>query len=161
MKARAVWVMVFTFAIVLFLGASAEAQLPKKGTYSGKFGWWAVGNLHDIDKNHVFWMGQFSGTFFNDAGSGFMDHISLLCPGVNDIVNGESMSAHGYCTGTDKDGDKLFYVWQGEKFVGTFQFTGGTGKYTGLKGNNSWRGYSTGSTANGYTEFTGEWQLPD
>src|SRR5438132_1013738 len=78
--------------------------------WAGKFGYWAVGTLREIDKNHVFWRGQSSGTFFNDAGSGFMDHISLLCPGVNDIVNGESMSAHGYCTGTDKDGDELFYV---------------------------------------------------
>lgn len=136
-----------------------ETQLPKQGTYSGKLGWWAVGTIHEIGKNHLFWMGQFGGQFFNDAGMGFMDKMSLLCPGVNDIVDGVSVSAHGYCVGKDKDGDTLVYVWQGEKFAGTFQFTGGTGKYAGIKGNSSWQGVATPGTMQGYTLFKGEWQL--
>ncbi len=151
---------VVAFAVVLALGVSAEAQLPKQGTYTGKLGWWAVGTVTEIGKNHVFWTGEFGAQFFNDAGTGFMDGMSLRCPAVNDIVDGVSVSAHGYCVGTDKDGDKLVYVWQGEKFAGTFQFISGTGKYTGIKGNNTWKGYATPGTTQGYSVFTGEWQLP-
>ena len=33
----------------------------------------------------------------------------MTCPGVNDIVNGVTASANGYCVGTDKDGDKVFF----------------------------------------------------
>jgi len=135
-KSKTLLMVLGTVALVLLVGVTAEAQLPKQGTYTGKLGWWAVGNVTEIGKNHIFWTGEFGAQFFNDAATGFMDGMSLRCPAVNDVVDGVSVSAHGYCVGTDKDGDKLVYVWQGEKFVGTFQFTGGTGKYTGIKGNN-------------------------
>jgi hypothetical protein len=71
--------------------------------------------------------------------------------------------AHGYCTVTDEDGDKAFVIWQCKgqpRCDGDFQWTGGTGKYTGLKGQTSFTGIPIGSTASGYSLFTGNWQLP-
>ena len=85
-----------------------------------------------------------------------------MCPGVNDRTSGGAQ-AHGYCTVTDEDGDKAFVIWQCKgqpRCDGDFQWTGGTGKYTGLKGTTSFTGVPIGSTASGYSLFNGNWQLP-
>jgi hypothetical protein len=71
--------------------------------------------------------------------------------------------AHGYCTVTDEDGDKAFLIWQCKgqpRCEGDFQWTGGTGKYTGLKGHTNFTGIPIGSTASGYSLFKGNWQVP-
>ncbi len=152
-------------ALVLAVGVSAEAQLPKHGTYRGTLGARATGTTHEIDKGHVFFVGAFSGVFFNDVANGFMDKSSVECPGVNDIVNGLSIGNHGYCIVTDKDGDKAFAVWKGKDTSpnvggGDFQWTGGTGKYSGIKGNNTYRYTGIGNTPAYSVAWEGEWQVP-
>src|SRR5579872_5865843 len=88
------------------------ADLPKQGKFTAKFGWYAVGKVFELEKDHIFWVGEFSGTVFNDAGSGFMHLASLVCPGSNDIhLDGQQGRADGYCVMTDKEGDKLYSVW--------------------------------------------------
>ena len=61
------------------------ADLPKQGKFAAKFGWYAVGKVFELEKDHIFWVGEFSGTVFNDSGSGFMHMVSMVCPGSNDI----------------------------------------------------------------------------
>src|SRR5579864_7392077 len=140
-----------TLALVLAVGATAEAQLSKHGHWRGMFGARATGTAYQIEKGHVFFVGDFDGVFFNDVANGFLDKSSVECPGVNDIVNGLSIANHGYCIVTDKDGDKAFYVWKGKDTSpnvggGTFQWTGGTGKYSGIKGNNTYLYTGIGKT---------------
>jgi hypothetical protein len=153
-------------AVVTLLGAAAEAQqLPKSGKYKGKFGSYAVGQTYEIEKGHVFFVGMFHGVFHNDVADGFLDKTEVTCPGVNDIVEGVSAGNHGYCVMTDKDGDKAFFGWQGkgigpESYAGTFQWTGGTGKFLGLQGNNTWRGVTIGNTMAFSVVWEGEWRLP-
>ena len=43
---------------------------------------------------------------------------------------------------------------------GTFQWTGGTGKYTGIKGSNKFYGVTIAPTASGYSVWEGSWELP-
>jgi hypothetical protein len=113
----------------------------------------------------MFFVGEFNGTVFNDAGSGFLHETAWICPGMNDLRNGISLAAQGYCVVTDKDGDKAFLTWKGHKGTapnkgsGDFQWTGGTGKYTGLKGNNTYEAVVITPTS-GYSILKGEWQLP-
>jgi hypothetical protein len=169
MKARAVWTMILTFAIVLALGATAEAQglkdFPKDGTYRGKFGVQGYGTINELEKGHIFFVGGFKGVFFNDIAGGFMDRTSVDCPGVNDIVNGVSLGNNGYCIVTDKDGDKAFAVWKGKDMTsnvggGDFQWTGGTGKFAGIKGNNTYQYTGIGNTMGYAVLWEGEWHLP-
>ena len=47
------------------LASSAQAEDWK---VTGEFGWFGVGTAHQIDENHFYWVGEFSGTFFNDKG---------------------------------------------------------------------------------------------
>jgi hypothetical protein len=162
MRMNRIWGTLAAIACVLWCGARAEAQLAKQGTYAGNFGWYAVGKTVELEPGHEFFLGEYSGTFLNDAGQGFLHGTSWVCPGVNDRTPGGAQ-AHGYCTVTDEDGDKAFVIWQCKgqpRCDGDFQWTGGTGKYMGLKGQTNFAGMPIGSTASGYSRFQGNWQLP-
>jgi hypothetical protein len=151
--------------LVLCLWANVEAQLARQGTYTAHFGWYAVGKTSELEKEHVLFVGEFNGATFNDAGSGFMHGTSWICPGMNDLLKGISIGSQGYCVVTDRDGDKAFFAWKGRKgtepnkIAGDFQWTGGTGKYTGIKGNNTFDAVLVLPTS-GYSVLKGEWQLP-
>ena len=110
MQSKGLWSLLVAVGIVLVLGAQADAQMAKQGTYAGNFGWYAIGKTFELEKDHAFWVGEFSGTFFNEAGQGFLHGTSWVCPGVNDLTNGASTASQGYCVVTDKEGDKAFLV---------------------------------------------------
>jgi hypothetical protein len=165
MKSKTLLVALGAVALVLVIGVSAEAQLPKDGKYRGMFGVQGSGTAHEIEKGHIFFVGGFDGVFFNDVAGGFMDKSSVRCPGVNDIVNGVSIGNHGYCIVTDKAGDKAFMVWKGRDTQpnvggGDFQWIGGTGKFAGIKGDNTYRYTGIADTPGYWGVWEGEWRLP-
>ena len=157
---------VIVLVSLVFVGVTApEAQLPKQGTYRGSFGAQGAGTMHELEEGHIFFVGGFNGVFINDATDGFIDKTQVICPGVNDIVDGLSQGLHGYCIVTDEDGDKAFAKWSGVDDTpnvggGEFQWIGGTGKYTGITGNNTFRYAGIGDTLAYSVIWEGEWQLP-
>lgn len=153
------------FAVALLSAPAAAQPLAKSGTYTGKAGGEGIGDIYEIGKGHVFFVGKFYLVIFNDVAGGFLDKSQWTCPGVNDIVDGVSVAQHGYCVVTDKDGDKLFSSWQGKgtgpgSGGGTFEWTGGTGKYSGIQGHNTYRGGGIGNTIGFANVVAGEWRLP-
>jgi len=164
MRTKGTCGMLAAVALVLLLGAHAEAQLAKQGTYTGLYGWTLSSTVHKVEEGHVFTQDVYKGTFFNDAGKGFLHESSWVCFGVTDLLNGKG-DAQGYCVVTDKTNDKAFLVWKGKidpatGFNGDYQWTGGTGQYTGLKGNNTFQATIIGSSSEGRGMLKGEWQLP-
>jgi hypothetical protein len=155
------------FSVALLAGPAAAQPLAKSGTYKGKFAAHAVASVaqtYELDKGHAFFLGQVHGVFLNDVAGGFIDKTEVICPLVQDIIAGLT-TGHGYCTVTDKDGDKAFLVWQGKDTApgtggGPFKWTGGTGKYTGLQGNNTFRYNAIGKTPSFVGVWEGEWRLP-
>lgn len=151
-----------SMTLLLSTVSLADAQLEKQGTYTSQFGWYASGKTYEVEKDHALFVGEFSGTNFNDAGRGFGHLVSVVCPGINDINKG-AQTAHGYCTLTDHGGDKLFAVWkcQGSPCCdGDFQWIGGTGKYAGISGANAFYAVTLVPTLSGYSIWKGEWKLP-
>src|SRR5262249_4674650 len=131
------------------------AQQPaKSGKYTGKFVAHLAGvdQSYELEKGHVFVLGPAHGVFLNDAADGFIDQTEVICPASRDIVGGLNTAVRGYCIITDKDGDKAFLVYDDGKDTapgtggGTFKWTGGTGKYSGLLGNNTWHYTGIGKT---------------
>ena len=168
---RAIWIIfaaVCAVAVVSLLGAMAEAQqLSKSGKYKGTYASHLVGGgqSFDLEKDHIFFLGSSHGVFLNDVADGFLDKTEVTCALVNDLVSGVSSAAQGYCIVTDKDGDKAFLVHQGKGsapgiIAGAFQWTGGTGKFTGIHGNNTYRVTSIGKNPASWIVWEGEWQLP-
>ena len=77
------WIRVGIATLLLGVATLGQtADLPKQGKYTGKFGWYATGKVFELEKDHIYWVGEFSGTIFNDAGSGFMHMASVVCPGA-------------------------------------------------------------------------------
>jgi hypothetical protein len=112
----------------------------------GQFGWFGVGKTYQLEKGHIVWVGEFTGTFFNDKGKGgLFDQAGVKCPGIlNNDTNNKKQKASGYCTITDAAGDQAYLSWQGEgdgipghSWPGTFEYTGGTGKYQAIAGKNT------------------------
>jgi hypothetical protein len=115
----------------------------------GQFGSFSVGKAYEIEKGHFYWVGEFSGTFFSDKGEkGLFDHAGVKCPAWDDNdINNKKAKAGGYCIVTDLDGDQAYLTWQAvgtpSRLPGTFDYTGGTGKYKDIKGNNTFVGNIT------------------
>ncbi|HTT40443.1 MAG TPA: hypothetical protein VMH32_22545 [Burkholderiales bacterium] len=130
-------------SIALLLQGTASAQDWK---VTGEFGWFGVGKAYQIEKGHYYWVGEFSGTFFNDKGQGSLFHrAGVKCPAFFDAdFNAKKHKAGGYCVITDTDGDQVYCTWQnsGDTVTGpgTFQYVGGTGKYQGITGSNTFVG---------------------
>ena len=150
------------------LGGTAEAQqLPKSGKYTGKYASHLVPEVaqtFELEKGHVFVLTKSHGVFFNDVADGFLDKTEVTCAIANDVVDGVSAAIHGHCIVTDKDGDKVFSVYQGkgtapEIIAGENQWTGGTGKFTGIQGNNTFHGTAIGKTLASWIVWEGEWRL--
>src|SRR3954451_14018209 len=82
----------------------------------GQFGWLDVGKIYEIEKGHLYWIGEFSGTFFNDKGKGSLfEKAAVKCPAHSDIdTNIKASKLAGYCVITDTDGDQAYLKWQAE-----------------------------------------------
>ena len=151
-------------AVVSLFGATAETQeLPKSGKYTGKYASHQVPEVaqtYELEKGHVFVLGRSHGVFLNDVADGFLDKSEVTCAVVSDLVDGVLTAGHGYCIVADKDGDKAFLAWEGKDGGGTFKWTGGTGKFSGLQGNNTFRFNGIGKTEAFVVVWEGEWRLP-
>ena len=107
----------------------------------GYFGWHATGNYTQLGESMGFWVGEFSGSFDSDKGEGGLFHkASMRCPGSNSMnfVTGTT-SAKGVCIIKELDGDEAYVTWViegklGQANIGSFSYTGGTGKHEGLSG---------------------------
>jgi hypothetical protein len=130
---------------------------------TGNFGWFGVGKVFQLEKGHVYWVGEFSGAFANDKGKGSpLDNTGWKCPGSNDLdMNNKKGKAAGYCIISDTSGDLVYSTWQcqgdTQSCNGTLEYTGGTGKYQGISGSNTFVGHIQvnwpDGTASGYTTF--------
>jgi hypothetical protein len=113
---------------------------------TGNFGWFGVGKAQQLEKGHVYWVGEFSGTFLNDKGEGSAFHTAgVRCPGSNDLdFNHKKSKAAGTCVISDPNGDQAYFTWRCEGDThtcpGTFEYTGGTGKYQGISGSSTFTG---------------------
>jgi hypothetical protein len=126
-------------ALAFVLAGTARAEDWKP---VGQFGYFGTGKAHELEKGHVFWVGEFSGTFFSDKKDGLFDHAGVRCPGYNDLdMNHKKSHAGGYCVVTGAAGDEVYSAWKCERDTngcnGTFEHTGGTGKYEKISGSNT------------------------
>jgi len=133
---------------------------------TGEFGWFGVGKAYEIEKGHYYWVGEFSGTFFNDKGEGSLFHrAGVKCPAYNDLnFNTGKSSAGGYCILTDQQGDQALCKWNnagstanGSRNMGTFEYVSGTGKYKGISGSNSFAGITQVNWADGTASGYATW----
>lgn len=149
-----------TFALPLPAGAQ------QVGKVTGHFGWFGVGKAHQVEEGHFYWVGEFSGTFFNDKGEGSPFHLAgVKCPAYFDAdFNNNKAQAGGYCVITELNGDQAYLSWRnagspnaGMRNPGTFEYIGGTGKYAGLSGRSTFVGVTQVNWADGTSTGYATW----
>ena len=59
-----------------------------------------VGKAYEIEKGHFYWVGEYSGTFFNDKGEkSLFDHAGVKCPAWDDLdLNKKRTKRRGYAS---------------------------------------------------------------
>jgi hypothetical protein len=149
-------------SVCLALSAYA-ADLPKSGKYSAHYGWTFSGEVQKLGPDRTVYAGTLPGVIFNNDGKGFMHKARVDCTLYNDVNKGHA-NATGTCVVTDADGDKVFVEWHCAGPMptcpGTERFVGGTGKYTGIAGDQKFQGNFIGETGAGWSDWTGEYKIP-
>jgi len=151
---------------IIFLLTLMPAAQAADWKVKGEFGWLGVGTAVEVEKGHFYWVGEFSGTFFNDKGEGSLFHLAgVKCPAWFDAdFSTSSSKAGGYCIITDLDGDTATVIWQnagdpnvGKRNPGTFEYISGTGKYQGISGKNTFFGITQVNWADGKSSGYATW----
>ena len=155
--------LVMVFSTLAGVSASSYAA---DGKAVGEFGWFGVGKAYELEKGHFFWVGEFSGTFFSDHGDGGLFHLAgVRCPGwLDQDFNAGTSKGGGTCIVTDLQGDQAYLSWSnggkpgpGGRGQGSFQYTGGTGKYADMSGNGRFVGVTQVNWADGMASGYSIW----
>jgi hypothetical protein len=110
--------------------------------------------------DHTVSVTEFDGAVFNADGKPFLDKARYQVVDLTDA----GTSSGGHKTFTEADGSKVFakYLLKDAKpkeFRGTFEFTGGTGKYAGITGRGEYHVVLVSDTAL-WDELRGEYKIP-
>jgi hypothetical protein len=142
---------------------TTAGELPKEGSYSGVFAWHFTGQTAGNDANTI-WGGAGTGPFLNAAATGFLHASLVVCTTAGSAGKGVTANDRGDCVVTDPQGDLAFATWRCTSCpsAGEFTWVGGTGKYSGLRGKNTYRNDSAGPAGSpaGWSSWKGEWTLP-
>jgi hypothetical protein len=149
--------------LCLLSPAAMASELQKQGSYSGVFAWHFVGQTAGNGDSTI-WGGAGTGPFLNAAGGGFLHGSLVVCTTAGVAGKGLTPNDRGDCVVTDPQGDLAFATWRCTSCpnAGEFNWVGGTGKYTRLRGKNAYRNEGAGPDGSpaGWSSWKGEWLLP-
>ena len=143
-------------------GAPSPAAAEEAGQWFGRAALVAtsskVARVEDRP-NHAVSLSEMDGIVFNGDGRPFLDKARYQV--VNLFDAGESVG--GYKTFTDADGSKVFARYTvttlgRPESRGTFEFTGGTGRYQGIAGRGEFRIHWINDTT-AWDELRGEYRI--
>jgi hypothetical protein len=164
---RAFW---FGLAAAVVLGVvwPVSAQM-LEGTLSGTFAAFGTVNAQATGKERTVLAIDENGL---SVTNGILDHMTWHCSGLADFTNGIGQT-QGFCAGRDPVGDQVVFNWESEKHApeqkvvrGTLTWTGGTGKYAGIRGSGTYVDYSgefqplTEGEIVSYLTFEGNYRTP-
>ena len=131
----------FWSGLVLGLVIAGTAGMAHAGEKSVKIlmPWDGEGSVYTIGTDKLLFMGEFEGIMYVETSAGELDAAYANCPASQHIdMKGKQSSATGYCTITISSEEVVFAEWNCKGKVGvcegTFNLTGGTGKYAGVTG---------------------------
>jgi hypothetical protein len=92
--------------------------------------------ISELEKGHVLTIPKETGVTVTDDPSNPLHMTSVDCTGMFEEFPDGTYKGNGYCTNTDKEGDKVIYSWNASSDTEgpRYQITGGTGKFEGAKG---------------------------
>ncbi len=125
--------------LAICISMPASAQIAKEGSQSFTYFGFGTSKATQVGKDRLLTTLDKNGL---SVGQGIFDHMTWHCWGSGDFTNGVGQH-HGYCVTTDTGGDQIVIETESEKhslqtnFSIKAKFTAGTGKYTGISGENT------------------------
>ena len=118
---------------------TGHALAGEQATVKALSAWQGMGATFQTQETEAFVIGALGGVMFIDGAKGSLDAASLMCPATVEInLRTGAREAEGRCIITDLDGDKVWARWScrgdAKGCKGPFKLTGGTGKFVGITG---------------------------
>jgi hypothetical protein len=156
-------------AVLVLAGVRAASTQMLEGTLSGTFAAFGTLETKTTGKERTVFAIDENGL---SVTNGVLDHMTWHCSGLIELTNGVGQT-EGFCVGHDPIGDQVIFNWESEKHApdqkvvhGTFTWTGGSGKYAGIRGDGTYVDYSgefqplAEGTIVSYLSFEGTYQTP-
>lgn len=143
--------------ILLFMGALAGnafcEEVAKEGSIMGKSYLAGTSKVLPMGDERIQMNFEGSGVFVSDNGKGFLHNSAMYAIGTMHAVKGV-FEESGFMVQTATDGDKVYATWKGsgtfgKAVTGTFTYTGGTGKFTGIEGGGEFTRYALADATEG------------
>ena len=137
------------------LAAPAEAG-EEKGSGTATYAPAAVetvqlANGSSVQRSHI------KGIVLASDPSNSLHLASQDCFGTTLIAADGTAIGNGYCDAVDADGDRWWLSWHNGPDGNTWEFTGGTGKYEGIKGGGSTKSLAQMADGRSAITWNGSW----
>lgn len=137
------FISVVTIAVTLPAVAQQATDLPNSGSIKFHLGYKSIVDTTQVAEKHSFNAGTSWGVTYNDVGSGPLHMATVVCKIVSEAIEGAG-TFHGKCAWSESDSDKIFTEGDGRfapttGLVGSGPITGGSGRFNGIQGKNSYQ----------------------
>jgi hypothetical protein len=165
---KAAAILALGLLLICAYGGVAQAQGAKTGKPRGIATFYGMGKVTEYAPDVVVWTGTFPGQSVTDSGQGVLHFGAWDCTGEVVYRSGQVSWGGGFCSVTDKDGDRINLRWQVDepdanpaKFKTKGTYLSGSGKYVGIQGGYNFICESIGNTSHFICPIVaGEYHLP-
>ena len=130
-------IQVIVACVIVSTGSALAAE---ERTATAIASWEGIGRVFEVAPGQAFFLGSFAGTMFVQHGDGALNTAEVVCPGTFDIaIETGKQKGGGHCIITALDGSQVFGKWECDGAhlvgcIGSFEITGGTGRFAGISG---------------------------
>ena len=150
---KAFMMLILTLFLLVTAGNVFCEEMAKEGTTTGKNYNSGTSKALAMGEERLQLNYDGTGVYVNDTGKGFLHLASTHVLGTIHAVKGV-FEETGFMVLTATDGDKVYATYTGsgtlgKQAKGTFTYTGGTGKYTGIQGGGEFTRYELRNATKG------------
>ncbi|UCF81890.1 MAG: hypothetical protein JSV50_11770 [Desulfobacteraceae bacterium] len=165
---KALMMLILTISLLVAAGNAFCEEMAKEGTITGKHYNSGTSKALAMGEERLQLNYDGAGVYVNDTGEGFLHLASTYVLGTIHAIKGV-FEETGFMVLTATDGDKVYATYKssgtfGKPVKGTFTYTGGTGKYTGIQGEGEFTRYplrnATKGMWTGMSVVTSSYKLP-
>ena len=142
---KALMILILSLFLVATTGNVFGEEMAKEGSYTGKNYVTGTSKVLPMGEERLQMNYDGAGILVDDSGKGFLHLASMYFLGTLHAVKGV-FDETAFMVMTATDGDKVYATYKGsgtfgKPVKGTFTYTGGTGKYTGIQGGGEFTRY--------------------
>jgi hypothetical protein len=156
----------FTFTFVI--GTVGYADMAKEGTSTGTMAFSGTFKMIATEQERIHMIYEMYGLEISDMDTDPTHNTTFRCLGSLHAVKGV-FNDSGFCVNTLSNKDKAYSTYEGTGELGggskgTYTWTGGTGKFSGIEGGGEYKNISLPPSAEGtfqgYSKLKSQWKIP-